>query len=540
VTCRSRSTGRFARELSAEGTVLLKNRNRTLPLNNRRVRSIAVIGPDADHAVRGGGSALVNPNYEVSPLQGIEARAGDDVDVTFDPGVEGVGAASLVSAVPPVPSSFFAPPDGATGEGLRGEYFLSNDLSGTPAATITDPIAARALGFYTFFGAPVPSLPGSPPANSIRWTGTLTAPQTGDYRFALTAFGTGRVYLDDQLVIDVPATPDTETRYFSVHLVAGQAHDIRIEYLANSPAATPLTGAQVSFGWEHAPNVVQPSIREAATAAGDADVAIVFARTYESEGFIDRATLRLPNDQGQLIRQVRRRNPRTIVVLQTGGPVATTGWDRRVPAILENWFGGEEQGNAVADVLWGDVNPSGSLPVTFPRSDRQTPITFRGDRLQYPEINDQTEYKEGVFIGYRGYDEFDLAPRWSFGHGLSYTAFRYSRLRVPRGAQTPGDDVEVSFRLTNRGRRRGTEIAQIYVGRLPTTAVETPGEKLAGWARATLDPGESERVTVTLDPRALSYWDVGTHGWVTPTGRVPIQVGASAADIRLGRAITVG
>ena len=533
--------GRLARELSAEGTVLLKNRNRTLPLTNRRVRSIAIIGPDADQAVRGGGSALVNPNYEVSPLEGIGARAGDDVDVTFNPGVEGVGAASLVSAVPPVPSSFFAPPDGTTGEGLRGEYFLSNDLSGTPAATITDPIAARALGFYTFFGAPVPSLPGSPPASSIRWTGTLTAPQTGNYRFALTAFGTGRVYLDDELVIDVPATPNTETRYFNVRLVAGQAHDIRIEYLANSPAATFLTGAQVSFGWEHAPDVVQPSIRDAAEAARDADVAIVFARTYESEGFIDRATLRLPNDQGQLIRRVRRRNPRTVVVLQTGGPVATTEWDRRVPAILENWFGGQEQGNAIADVLWGDVNPSGSLPVTFPRSDRQTPITFRGDRLQYPEINDQTEYKEGVFIGYRGYEEFNLAPRWAFGHGGSYTGFRYSGLRVPGGAQTPGTgDVNVSFTLTNTGRRRGTEIAQVYVGKLPTTAVETPGKNLAGWARATLDPGESERVTVTLDRKALSYWDVGTDAWVTPTGRVRIQVGASAANIRLRNAITVG
>ena len=267
----------------------------------------------------------------------------------------------------------------------------------------------------------------------------------------------------------------------------------------------------------------------------------MFARTYESEGFIDRATLRLPNDQGQLIRQVRRRNPRTVVVLQTGGPVATTEWDRRVPAILENWFGGQEQGNAIADVLWGDVNPSGSLPVTFPRSDRQTPITFRGDRLQYPEINDQTEYKEGVFIGYRGYDEFDLAPRWAFGHGGSYTAFRYSGLRVPRGAQTPGTgDVKVSFTLTNTGRRRGTEIAQVYVGKLPTTVVETPGKNLAGWARATLDPGQSERVTVTLDRKALSYWDVGTDAWVTPTGRVRIQVGASAANIRLRNAITVG
>src|SRR3954467_8391707 len=201
-----------------------------------------------------------------------------------------------------------------------------------------------------------------------------------------------------------------------------------------------------------------------------------------------------PNDQGQLIREVARVNPRTIVVLQTGGPAITTGWDGSVRAILENWDGGEEQGAAIAEVLWGDVNPSGSLPVSFPRSDRQTPITFRGDPLQYPEVNDQTEYKEGVFIGYRGHEEFRMPPRWSFGHGISYTRFRYSRLRVRGGPQTPSaGHISISFRLRNTGPRRGTEIAQVYTGRLPAT-VQTPPRQLAGWARATLDPGESQRV----------------------------------------------
>jgi beta-glucosidase len=533
----------FARETSAQGTVLLKNERRMLPMTSRDVDSIAVIGPDADSLLLGGGSPKVNkPAREVSPLEGIRDRAGEDVDVTFDHGVDSVGPHSLASALPPVPSSFLAPPGGEPGEGLRGEYFLTPDLSGPPAAVIeNDPIAARAQGFYTFFPGPVPRQPAAPPSSAIRWTGTITSPETRTYRFGLTAFGTGRVFIDDEQVVEIVEGVEHTTRFFDLELRAGESRDIRIEYTATSPRTTVLVGSQVVLGWQHGGDVVQPSIREAARVAGEADAAIVVVRTYESEGFVDRPTLELPNDQGQLIREVRRRNPNTVVVIQSGGPVATTSWDARVPAIIENWYGGQEQGNAIADVLWGDVNPSGSLPVSFPRSDEETPITFRDDPVQYPEVDDVTEYKEGVFIGYRGHERFGLRPRWPFGHGLSYTSFRYSGLQTPRTAVDPGTgDVEVRFRLTNTGPRRGTEIAQVYTGELPTDAVETSPRTLAGWARVTLDPGESRRVTVTLDREALSYWDVDADDWVTPAGRVRVLVGMSSRNIRLRGALRVG
>jgi beta-glucosidase len=539
--------GQFAREASAAGTVLLKNRHRTLPLTNRRLRSIAVIGPQTDIAWRGAGSAVVNPAYEVSPLDAIRERAGDDVEILTAEGVEPIGGSTVFAATPPVPRSFLAPPGGQPGEGLRGEYFASTDLSGAPVATITDPIAARAQGFYLFLPAPTPGLPVAPQAGSIRWTGTLTAPTTGNYRFNLTAFGTARAFLDGELLAEMGPSqhvghPDERT--FDLRLRAGERHDIRIEYLANSPEHTSqfgfLFGAQVSFGWVHGPNQVAPRIREAAATAGRADAAIVFARTFESEGFIDRATLELPNDQAQLIREVARRNPRTTVVLQTGGAVATRSWATAPEATLENWFGGEEQGHAIADVLWGDVNPSGSLPITLPRRDRETPITFRDDPVQYPEVNDRTEYKEGIFVGYRGHQEFRLPVGYPFGHGLSYTAFRYSRLSAPRTTVTPGTgDIRVRFTITNTGRRPGTEIAQVYTGRLPT-AIETSPRTLAGWARVTLDPGESRRVTVTLDPRAFQYWDVDADRWLAPSGVVRVRVGASVKNIRLRGAVRVG
>ncbi len=537
--------GRLAREISAEGTVLLKNEKKALPLSNRGPRSLALIGPETDIAWRGGGSAVVSPAYEVTPLDAIRERAGDDVEILTADGVEPIGPATVFAATPPVPRTFLAPPGGQPGEGLRGEYFGSTDLSGAPITTIIDPIAARTQGFYTFLPAPTPGLPDAPGAGSIRWSGTLTAPTTGNYRFELSAFGSARAWLDGKQVADLGPSAHVghpDKAFIDVRLEAGKSHDIRIEYRANSPEHTSqfgfLFGAQVSFGWVHGATEVAPRIREAAEVAGKADAAIVFARTLESEGFIDRASLELPNDQAQLIREVARRNKRTIVVLQTGGAVATGSWAAAPEAVLQNWFGGEEQGNAIADILWGDVNPSGSLPITLPRSDDETPITFRNDPEQYPEVDDRTEYKEGVFIGYRGHDEFRIPVGYPFGHGLSYTKFRYSRLEVPRQPQTPGAGIPVSFTVTNKGARRGTEIAQVYSGKLKAP-VDTAPKQLAGWARVTLAPGESRRVTVTLDPKAFSYWGSYTHRWITPGGRVPIYVGGSSRDISLTGNTTV-
>jgi beta-glucosidase len=469
------------------------------------------------------------------------------VQILTADGVEPIGPATVFAGTPPVPRSFLAPPGGQPGEGLRGEYFGNTDFAGAPIATLTDPIAARTQGFYTFLPAPSPGLPDAPGADSIRWTGTLTAPTTGDYRFELQAFGSARAWLNGQLVANLGPSAHVghpDKAFIDVHLRAGESHDIKIEYQANSPEHRSqfgfLFGAQVSFGWVHGPNQVAPRIREAAELASKADVAVVFARTFESEGFIDRASLELPNDQAQLIREVANRNPRTIVVLQTGGAVATGSWANAPEAILQNWFGGEEQGNAIADILWGDVNPSGSLPITLPRSNSETPITFRNDPVQYPEVNDRTEYKEGIFIGYRGHDKFRIPVGYPFGYGLSYTTFRYSRLEVPRQPQTPSAGIPVSFTVTNTGARRGTEIAQVYSGKLPTP-VDTAQKQLAGWARATLNPGQSQRVTVTLDPQAFSYWGSYTHRWITPGGRVRIYVGGSEQDVSLsGRTTVVG
>jgi beta-glucosidase len=251
-------------------------------------------------------------------------------------------------------------------------------------------------------------------------------------------------------------------------------------------------------------------------------------RDYRSE-HADLPSLTLPNEQDLLIRTVANANPRTIVVLATAGP-ALMPWLEQVTAVLESWYGGQEIGSAVADVLFGDVSPSGKLPITFPRSDRDTPVS---SPEQYSAS--VSHFSEGLFVGYRGYDRFGIEPLFPFGHGLSYTSFVYSQLHVEPETTDGTRPIQVSFTLTNTGARAGAEVAQVYLG-LPASTGEPP-RRLVGWAKVELEPGETRQVTVRLDPKAtshpLSYWDMSTNGWEIASGDYTVYVGASSRDIRL-------
>ena len=272
---------------------------------------------------------------------------------------------------------------------------------------------------------------------------------------------------------------------------------------------------------------------DAVTAATAADVAVVFVNDAEGEGS-DRSSLKLqggtcsllacvpsPVDQDNLIASVAAANPRTVVVLNTGAPVLTP-WLDRVPAVVEAWYPGIEDGNAIASVLFGDVNPSGKLPQTFPKSQadltRQTPE-------QYPGVNGHAVYAEGLDVGYRWFDAKGIAPLFAFGHGLSYTTFGYSALVVKKLA---GGNVSVTFTLKNTGMRPGAEVAQVYVGDPPASG--EPPKQLKGYRKVFLQPGESSHVTFTLDPRAFAYWN---DGWAVGSGTYTIFVGSSSRDIRL-------
>jgi beta-glucosidase len=232
----------------------------------------------------------------------------------------------------------------------------------------------------------------------------------------------------------------------------------------------------------------------------------------------------LSGNQDQLVQSVAAANPHTIVVIKSGSAVLMP-WVANVPAILEAWYPGEEDGNAVAAVLFGDVNPSGKLPMTFPVNVSDLPANTPA---QYPGINNVANYSESVFVGYRYFDANNIQPLFPFGHGLSYTTFTYANLNLT----TTGSTTVVNFDVTNSGSLAGTETAQVYVG-LPSTVVPQPPKQLKGFQKVTLQPGQTGHVQLTLDQRAYSYWDVNTHSWQMAPGAYQVMVGSSSRDIRL-------
>ncbi len=538
--------GQVARKVAQEGTVLLKNDRDALPLRTgRRLRSVAVIGPDADNAsAKGGGSSTISrPTYEVSPLEGIRNRAGDRVRVTYAAGTDGISEGDLLPGPAPVSSTVLRPTGGASGErGLRAQFWGNTGFEGDPELDLVDPNVNVNWGFQNFsgFNAASPKATSSQAVVgnfglfgdlSARWTGELIAPETADYRLGVTSRGEARVWLDGELLVE--NTSDTVTSEgVSVRLRAGEPHSVRIEYSAEP--FSQYQGGQIRFFWEHDESVMAPAMRDAVADARTADAAVVVVRDYETEGGsreADRPHLALPKEQEQLIRRVARANPNTVVVITTGGVTKTSTWEEDVPAILQAWYPGQEQGNAIADILFGDVNPSGKLPATVPADESQVPPI---------DLDQVAEHEEGVFVGYRGFQQRGDTPSYPFGHGLSYSEFRYNRLRIDGGTRDAQQgDITVSFRLRNTSRRAGAEAAQVYIGRLPTRAVATPPRQLAGFQKVHLQSRQRRQVVITIPRRSLSYWDTGSQHWVTPAGRVPVYVGGSSEDAALAGVITV-
>jgi beta-glucosidase len=245
----------------------------------------------------------------------------------------------------------------------------------------------------------------------------------------------------------------------------------------------------------------------------------------EGEGK-DRPNLTLPNNQDALVSAVAAANPKTIVVTKTGGPVLMP-WLSQVPAVLQAWYPGEEDGNAVADVLFGAFNPSGKLPITFPRKDSDQPANTAA---QYPGVDGTAHYSEGIFVGYRHYDAHHITPLFPFGYGLSYTTFTYTNLKVTKGS---GTNVTVAADVTNSGTMTGAEIAQLYVGSPTSAKVPEAPQELAGFQKVLLRPGQVKHVTFTLDARSFSHWDTAGHGWKVSAGTYRLMLGGGSRDIRL-------
>lgn len=494
----------LAAQIAEQGSVLLKDSQGVLPLRSS-VHSVAVIGYDAgDHyQYTEGGSGAVNPSELVTPLQGITARAGSAVKVSYAQGTLGD------VALPAVPSSAFTPSSG-TGPGLTATYYGNTTFSGTPVATRVEP-APSVSG--------TPSVPGLPAAWSARWTGTITAPSSGDYRFSVSGNGAWRVLIGGKLIAQTPYADFSTLAQGMASLTAGQPVPITVEYAA----VAAIGGASLSLGWS-APDPAM--VAQAVQAAKNSDVAVVFANDVTGEGS-DRTSLALPGDQDQLIEAVAAANPHTVVVLNTGGAVLMP-WLGNVAGVIESWYPGQEFGTAIAALLWGDVNPSGHLPMTFPASDAQAQasVSWPGTIISSPAGAQPTvTYTEGVDVGYRWYDANGQAPLFPFGYGLSYTTFGYSGLQVP--PVTDGrHPLVVHVRVTNTGSRAGAAVVQLYLG-MPASTGEPP-RQLKAFAKVNLAPGASTVVPLALSPSALAYW--GGNGWVIQPGTYQVMVGGSSRD----------
>ena len=506
-----------ALQAAREGMVLLKNGGDLLPLDARRARTVLVVGPDAHPAQPvGGGSARVEPFVAVSFLEGVGGRLGAAGKVLYHRGLPTLGEMAEATE--------FVTKESGGEPGLRAEYFKGRDLEGPPAVTRTERHVNIEKGGRSF--------PGE--TNSSRWAGFYVAQEAGQYDvFALSSGEDGgffRLYVDDKLVFDNWKASPALAAQTTLTLAPG-AHKILLEQHGRSF----WLGGRMQLGIQRRGTLVTEEVRRLASQADAVVVAAGFDPSTESEG-ADR-TFRLPPGQDELIREMAAANKNTVVVITSGGGVDMTEWLERVPAVVQAWYPGQEGGTALAEILFGDVNPSGRLPVTFERRWEDNPVR---DSYYPADGTNRVVYKEGVFVGYRGYEKRGVRPLFPFGHGLSYTTFEYGNLSVrpAAGGAAAGPRYEVSFDVKNTGRREGAEVAQVYVSPAPT-GVERPAKELKGFAKVLLRAGESRRVTVTLDARAFAYYDAAAKRWRAEPGDYGVLVGRSSEQTELRGKVTL-
>lgn len=502
-----------ALEAARSGMVLLKNEGNLLPLGKGSIKSIAVIGPDAYPAQPGGGgSAEAKPFTPVSYLEGIVNYLGGSAKVYYSPGIPTLEEMAKQTE--------FTTEAAGGKKGLNAEFFNNLDLSGTPAIVRDDEHVS-----YT----PPHGAEGALNPISVRWTGYFTPSAPGDYLAFVQGPGENggyRLYIDKKLVIDDWKQWYAFAGEAPIALAAGP-HQVELDYYANKGWGK----TTATLGIVRPETLVTP---EAKSLAAGADAVIVAAGfDADSEGESGDRTFRLPPGQDQLINQIATVNKNTIVVMTSGGGVDMSAWIDHVPALLEVWYPGQEGGNAVAQLLFGDFSPSGRLPISIERrwEDNAAHDSY------YPKIGSKkVEYTEGVFVGYRHFDKSATKPLFPFGYGLSYTSFVYKNLKI--SAPSPDQQVTVTFEVTNAGARAGADVAEVFVGDRHAP-VPRPLKELKGFTKVNLSPGETKTVTVKLDRRAFSYYDIQKRAWTVAPGDFDLLVARSAADIELTGKVTL-
>ncbi len=521
----------LAREAAQKSIVLLKNGG-ILPLDRSKLKTIAVVGPTADEIMSLLGNYYGTPAAPVTILEGIRAAVAPGTKVLYSRGADLVEGREEPRAAPLIEPAFLRPDAASTAQGLKGEYFRGRELAGKPVLTRVDPRVA----FRWDRGAPTDSMVAQGEMRSeaalgnddysIRWTGKLLPPVSGRYELVVGANDGFRLHVGGRLVTDAwePQQRVTSRSAF-VELERGTAVDIELDYFEAD------RDAEVRLAWR-LPNA-KPPFEEALDAARAADVVVfVGGLTGDVEGeemrvsfpgFAggDRTDLRLPASQQRLLEALHATGKPVVLVLTAGSALGVDWAKDKLPAILAAWYPGQRGGDAVADVLFGAVNPSGRLPVTFYAADEKLP--------------DFSDYR----MKNRTYRYFEGHPLYPFGHGLSYTKFVYSGLRLDAGSVAADGTVTATLTVRNAGRRAGDEVVQLYLKPLEPRRTRALQE-LRGIERISLAAGEARQLSFRLAPRDdLAFYDDVAHAYAVDPGRYEVRLGASSADIRATAAFTV-
>ncbi len=488
----------LAKEAALKSIVLLKNDKNILPLS-KNIRSIALIGTDATEARTGGYSGVADKT--VSILDGLKKKLGGKTKILFAPGSGRINREFKV-----IQEQYL---DNSDTNGLTGEYFNDLDLKGDPAVVL---INSR-IDFHWTLYPPHPSL--SADFFSVRWTGRLIAPQTGKFKIGLEGNDGFRLYINNKIVIDNWKKASYHTLVTDHFFEKGKKYDIRVEFFESNGNAT------IKLIWNiGVVNDWKQKISEAVAIAKQSDITIITAGIEEGE-FRDRALLSLPGHQEELIKAVAATGKPVIVVLVGGSAITMNNWINNVPGIIDVWYPGEEGGNAVADVLFGEHNPTGRLPITFPIHEAQLPLVYN----HKPTGRDDD------------YNNMTGLPLFPFGFGLSYTTFKYSDPELSKNNLSKDETTVVSCTIKNTGSRDGDEVVQLYL-RDMLASVALPVMELKGFQRIYLKAGESKRISFTITPEMLSLLDNNMNKVVEP-GEFRIMIGASSRDIRLKLTLNV-
>jgi beta-glucosidase len=505
-------------QAALEGAVLLKNENDALPLDKNAIKTIAVIGPTAAETVTtGGGSGQVVSFASTSLMVGISDYFGEQAKVLYARGVRSIYQMSQLTR-------FTTDPQGTT-PGVKHVTFSKANLEGDTVSQVTEPVLGSAgstrrepeqqeLNALTAHRNANPYLR---PTTSSRWTGYYTPEQAGKFAVFVQTDGKYRLLIDDAVVFDSSVVPKYILNQTVMDLTKAP-HKVVLEQLSQQLGS--VSGMRA--GIVPLNTIVEQDALDMASKADAVVLAVGFNAAEESEGG-DR-NFELPVGQEQMIQQIAALGKKTVVVITSGGSVDVSNWKDKVQGILETWYAGEQGGVAAARLLFGDANPSGHLPISWEKQITDNPSYAH----YYPDPGtNKIVYREGIFMGYRGYEHNHVEPQYPFGYGLSYTTFSMGNLK----AEPAGDGrFHVTFDVTNTGQRAGATVAQVYVGE-DSPKVDRPSKELKGFVRVMLQPGETKSLAIELNPRSFSYYDVGSSSWKADAGSFTLLLGDSSEDI---------